>query len=202
MKNQNGKVFLLVFLIGLLTLMIGAAIFVGIKSNGFKDFDFLTTAIEQKINNGKSGTKKLTLLVDGVEIDSIDILSSESTRIDVQNGGNFSVKIRPAENADFDFLLDGTLHAFAAADGDYNAAFELEINTDEGYFVLHRKTNIEEILTAAYPDHDVSDIECNYCGTLFEIVITAENGNKTTVMISGIVGDVMTIELEASEIVF
>lgn len=199
--NTSAKVFLLVFLIGILLLVAAGATFVGVKSEGFKNFEFFTGTSESTGNDSETNDT-FALRMNGEEFSSVNILSAEKIRIDVENGGNFSVLVQPKADVDFEFLLDGTLHQFATADGDYNRAFDVQVNTEDGYFVLHKQENIAGALQAAYEGKEISDIDSNFSGALFDVIVTAENGEAKTFTIAGIVGDVMTVEIEPTEIVF
>lgn len=199
-QSSGGKIFLLTFLVTLFLAVAAGAAFVGVKSEGFKNFDFITNPTNNAAK--ENATASFALIHDGEAFASIDILSAEEIRIDVQNGGAFNVKVQPCEGADFDFLLDGTLHQFAQADGDYNRAFDVQVNVEDGYFVLHRKENIADVLEGAYPEQEISDINCDYCGALLAVVVTSERGEKLTFTIGGIVGDVLTIEIEVGEVIF
>ena len=199
-NNNGGKIFLLVFLVGMLLLVIGGATFVGVKSEGFKNFDFITNTAKNT-GNTTEANNTFALRMNGEEFSSVNILSAEEIRIDVENGGKFSVLVQPKAEVDFEFLLDGTLHQFATADGDYNRAFDVQVNVEDGYFVLHKQENVANVLAAAYDD-EISDINCDVAGALFDVIVTSERGEKLTFTLGGIVGDVLVVEIDPEEIEF
>jgi hypothetical protein len=196
------KVFLLVFLVGMLLAVIAGATFVGIKSNGFKDFDWIPI----KANGGGSTVeeqKSFQLMLGDNQLSALLVLEDDEVKIDVMHGGNFKVAIAPNDDVDFDFLLDGTLHMFAQADGDYNRAFGVQINAEDGYFVLSKPENIVKMLSMAYEDGEVSDVECDVKGALFKCTVTAESGAAITFEIGGITGnDILVVLLNQEEIIF
>lgn len=154
--NSSIRVFALMMLIVLLLGVIVGAVVLGIKSDGFKNWDFLP--------NYQPPIADFDVQKDGESIASIGA-SNDVIRIDVINGGDFTVTVRPKASADFDFMLDGSLHAFAQADGDYNRAFDLKI--EDGYFTVNVPKNIVNALNDAYFGHVITDVRCNYVGTFF-----------------------------------
>lgn len=192
-RNNGIRVFALVMLVVLLLGIIAGAIVLGVKSDGFKNWDFIP-------GNGNNTVRKFDVQKDGESVKSIDVKDALTVRIDVANGGDFNVVVRPKASADFDFMLDGKLHAFAQADGDYNRAFDLKI--EDGYFSFTAPVNIVSALNNAYFGRVVDDVRCNYVGTFFEIVVTAENGDSKKFDIEGILSDVIVIEIDPSEVIF
>ena len=172
--NSSIRVFALVMLIVLLLGVIVGAVVLGIKSDGFKNWDFLP--------NYQPPIADFDVQKDGV------------------NGGDFSVVVRPKASADFDFMLDGSLHAFAQADGDYNRAFDLKI--EDGYFTVNVPKNIVNALNDAYFGHVITDVRCNYVGTFFEIVVTSQNGNSKKIDVTGIYSTPLTVTISPSEVIF
>lgn len=191
--NPGIRLFVLVMLIVLLLGIVAGAIVLGVKSDGFKNWDFIP-------GNGNNTVRKFDVLKDGVSVKSVDVSEESSVRIDVVNGGDFDVTVRPKASADFDFMLDGKLHAFAQADGDYNRAFDLKI--EDGYFLFTAPKNIVTALSNAYFGHVVDDIRCNYVGTFFEIVVTAENGSSKKFDVEGILSADLIIKINPSEVIF
>lgn len=184
--NPGIRLFVLVMLIVLFLGTIGGAVYLGIKSDGFKNWDF--------IPGNAQPSAPLDVVKDGESVKSIEA-TADVIRIEVINGGDFTVTVRPKASADFDFMLDGKLHSFAQADGDYNRAFDVKI--EDGYFTFTAPRNIVNALNDAYFGHVISDVRCNYVGTFFEIVVTASSGdsNKFDVTYS-------VIKIEPSEVVF
>lgn len=191
-KNNGIKVFALVMLIVLLLGIVVGSIVLGVKSDGFKNWDFIP-------GNANKPVLKLDVLKDGVSVKSVDVSEESSVRIDVVNGGDFDVTVRPKASADFDFMLDGKLHAFAQADGDYNRAFDVKI--EDGYFLFTAPKNIVTALSNAYFGHVIDDVRCFY-GTFFEIVVTAENGNSKKFDVEGILSADLIIKINPSEVIF
>lgn len=192
-KNNGIKVFALVMLIVLLLGIVVGSIVLGVKSDGFKNWDFIP-------GNANKPVLKLDVLKDGVSVKSVDVSEESSVRIDVVNGGDFDVTVRPKASADFDFMLDGKLHAFAQADGDYNRAFDVKI--EDGYFLFTAPKNIVTALSNAYFGHVIDDVRCFYVGTFFEIVVTAENGNSKKFDVEGILSADLIIKINPSEVIF
>lgn len=192
-ENNGIKVFALVMLIVLLLGIVVGSIVLGVKSDGFKNWDFIP-------GNANKPVLKLDVLKDGVSVKSVDVSEESSVRIDVVNGGDFDVTVRPKASADFDFMLDGKLHAFAQADGDYNRAFDVKI--EDGYFLFTAPKNIVTALSNAYFGHVIDDVRCFYVGTFFEIVVTAENGNSKKFDVTGILSADLIIKINPSEVIF
>lgn len=192
-ENNGIKVFALVMLIVLLLGIVVGSIVLGVKSDGFKNWDFIP-------GNANKPVLKLDVLKDGVSVKSVDVSEESSVRIDVVNGGDFDVTVRPKASADFDFMLDGKLHAFAQADGDYNRAFDVKI--EDGYFLFTAPKNIVTALSNAYFGHVIDDVRCFYVGTFFEIVVTAENGNSKKFDVEGILSADLIIKINPSEVIF
>lgn len=190
--NPGIRLFVLVMLVVLLLGTIGGAVYLGIKSDGFKNWDFIP-------GNNAQPSSPLDVVKDGESVKSIEA-TADVIRIDVINGGDFNVTVRPKASADFDFMLDGSLHAFAQADGDYNRAFDLKI--EDGYFLFTAPKNIVTALSNAYFGHVVDDIRCNYVGTFFEIVVTAENGSSKKFDVEGILSADLIIKINPSEVIF
>lgn len=192
-ENNGIKVFALVMLIVLLLGIVAGAIVLGVKSDGFKNWDFIP-------GNGNNTVRKFDVLKGGVSVKSVDVSEESSVRIDVVNGGDFDVTVRPKASADFDFMLDGKLHAFAQADGDYNRAFDLKI--EDGYFTVNVPKNIVNALNDAYFGHVITDVRCNYVGTVFEIVVTSQKGDSKKIDVTGIYSTPLTITISPSEVIF
>lgn len=192
-ENNGIKVFALVMLIVLLLGIVAGAIVLGVKSDGFKNWDFIP-------GNGNNTVRKFDVLKDGVSVKSVDVSEESSVRIDVVNGGDFNVTVRPKASADFDFMLDGKLHAFAQADGDYNRAFDLKI--EDGYFTVNVPKNIVNALNDAYFGHVITDVRCNYVGTFFEIVVTSQKGDSKKIDVTGIYSTPLTVTISPSEVIF
>lgn len=192
-ENNGIKVFALVMLIVLLLGIVAGAIVLGVKSDGFKNWDFIP-------GNGNNTVRKFDVLKGGVSVKSVDVSEESSVRIDVVNGGDFDVTVRPKASADFDFMLDGSLHAFAQADGDYNRAFDLKI--EDGYFTVNVPKNIVNALNDAYFGHVITDVRCNYVGTFFEIVVTSQKGDSKKIDVTGIYSTPLTVTISPSEVIF
>lgn len=192
-ENNGIKVFALVMLIVLLLGIVAGAIVLGVRSDGFKNWDFIP-------GNGNNTVRKFDVLKDGVSIKSVDVSEESSVRIDVVNGGDFDVTVRPKASADFDFMLDGKLHAFAQADGDYNRAFDLKI--EDGYFTVNVPKNIVNALNDAYFGHVITDVRCNYVATFFEIVVTSQKGDSKKIDVTGIYSTPLTVTITPSEVIF
>lgn len=192
-ENNGIKVFALVMLIVLLLGIVAGAIVLGVKSDGFKNWDFIP-------GNGNNTVRKFDVLKDGVSVKSVDVSEESSVRIDVVNGGDFDVTVRPKASADFDFMLDGKLHAFAQADGDYNRAFDLKI--EDGYFTVNVPKNIVNALNNAYFGHVITEVRCNYVGTFFEIVVTSQKGDSKKIDVTGIYSTPLTVTISPSEVIF
>lgn len=192
-ENNGIKVFALVMLIVLLLGIVAGAIVLGVKSDGFKNWDFIP-------GNGNNTVRKFDVLKDGVSVKSVDVKDALTVRIDVVNGGDFDVTVRPKASADFDFMLDGSLHAFAQADGDYNRAFDLKI--EDGYFTVNVPKNIVNALNDAYFGHVITDVRCNYVGTFFEIVVTSQKGDSKKIDVTGIYSTPLTVTITPSEVIF
>lgn len=192
-ENNGIKVFALVMLIVLLLGIVAGAIVLGVKSDGFKNWDFIP-------GNGNNTVRKFDVLKDGVSVKSVDVKDALTVRIDVVNGGDFDVTVRPKASADFDFMLDGKLHAFAQADGDYNRAFDVKI--EDGYFTVNVPKNIVNALNDAYFGHVITDVRCNYVGTFFEIVVTSQKGDSKKIDVSGIYSTPLTVTISPSEVIF
>lgn len=190
--NPGIRLFALVMLVVLLLGTIGGAVYLGIKSDGFKNWDFIP-------GNNAQPSSPLDVVKDGESVKSIEA-TADVIRIDVINGGDFVVTVRPKASADFDFMLDGKLHAFAQADGDYNRAFDVKI--EDGYFLFTAPKNIVTALSNAYFGHVVDDVRCNYVGTFFEIVVTAENGSSKKFDVEGILSADLIIKINPSEVIF
>lgn len=190
-ENNGIKVFALVMLIVLLLGIVAGAIVLGVKSDGFKNWDFLP--------NYQPPIADFDVQKDGESVASIGA-SNDVVQIDVVNGGNFSVVVRPKASADFDFMLDGKLHAFAQADGDYNRAFDLKI--EDGYFTVNVPKNIVDALNDAYFGHVITDVRCNYVGTFFEIVVTSQKGDSKKIDVTGIYSTPLTVTISPSEVIF
>ncbi len=184
--NPGIRLFVLVMLIVLFLGTIGGAVYLGIKSDGFKNWDF--------IPGNAQPSAPLDVVKDGESVKSIEA-TADVIRIEVINGGDFTVTVRPKASADFDFMLDGKLHSFAQADGDYNRAFDVKI--EDGYFTFTAPRNIVNALNDAYFGHVISDVCCNYVGTFFEIVVTASSGDSKKFDVTYSV-----IKIEPSEVVF
>lgn len=189
--NSSIRVFALVMLIVLLLGVIVGAVVLGIKSDGFKNWDFLP--------NYQLPIADFDVQKDGESVASIGA-SNDIVQIDVVNGGDFSVIVRPKASADFDFMLDGSLHAFAQADGDYNRAFDLKI--EDGYFTVNVPKNIVNALNDAYFGHVITDVRCNYVGTFFEIVVTSQKGVSKKIDVTGIYSTPLTVTISPSEVIF
>lgn len=190
--NPGIRLFVLVMLVVLLLGTIGGAVYLGIKSDGFKNWDFIP-------GNNAQPSSPLDVVKDGESVKSIKA-TADVIRIDVINGGNFSVVVRPKASADFDFMLDGSLHAFAQADGDYNRAFDLKI--EDGYFTITVPKNIVNALNDAYFGHVITDVRCNYVGTFFEIVVTSQKGDSKKIDVTGIYSMPLTVTISPSEVIF
>ena len=180
-------------LIVLLLGIVAGAIVLGVKSDGFKNWDFIP-------GNGNNTVRKFDVLKGGVSVKSVDVSEESSVRIDVVNGGDFDVTVRPKASADFDFMLDGKLHAFAQADGDYNHAFDVKI--EDGYFTVNVPKNIVNALNDAYFGHVITDVRCNYVGTFFEIVVTSQKGDSKKIDVTGIYSTPLTVTISPSEVIF
>ncbi len=191
--NPGIRLFVLVMLIVLLLGIVAGAIVLGVKSDGFKNWDFIP-------GNGNNTVRKFDVLKGGVSVKSVDVSEESSVRIDVVNGGDFDVTVRPKASADFDFMLDGSLHAFAQADGDYNRAFDLKI--EDGYFTVNVPKNIVNALNDAYFGHVITDVRCNYVGTFFEIVVTSQKGDSKKIDVTGIYSTPLTVTISPSEVIF
>lgn len=189
--NSSIRVFALVMLIVLLLGVIVGAVVLGIKSDGFKNWDFLP--------NYQPPIADFDVQKDGESVASIGA-SNDVVQIDVVNGGDFNVTVRPKASADFDFMLDGKLHAFAQADGDYNRAFDLKI--EDGYFTITVPKNIVNALNDAYFGHVITDVRCNYVGTFFEIVVTSQKGDSKKIDVTGIYSTPLTVTISPSEVIF
>lgn len=189
--NPGIRLFALVMLIVLFLGTIGGAVYLGIKSDGFKNWDFLP--------NYQPPIADFDVQKDGESVASIGA-SNDVVQIDVVNGGEFSVVVRPKASADFDFMLDGSLHAFAQADGDYNRAFDLKI--EDGYFTVNVPKNIVNALNDAYFGHVITDVRCNYVGTFFEIVVTSQKGVSKKIDVTGIYSTPLTVTISPSEVIF
>lgn len=87
-ENNGIKVFALVMLIVLLLGIVAGAIVLGVRSDGFKKWDFIP-------GNGNNTVRKFDVLKDGVSVKSVDVSEESSVRIDVVNGGDFVVTVRP-----------------------------------------------------------------------------------------------------------
>ena len=191
-ENNGIKVFALVMLIVLLLGIVAGAIVLGVKSDGFKNWDFIP-------GNNAQPSSPLDVVKDGESVNSIEA-TADVIRIDVINGGDFTVTVRPKASADFDFMLDGSLHAFAQADGDYNRAFDLKI--EDGYFTVNVPKNIVDALNDAYFGHVITDVRCNYVGTFFEIVVTSQKGVSKKIDVTGIYSTPLTVTITPSEVIF
>lgn len=190
--NSSIRVFALVMLIVLLFGVIVGSVVLGIKSDGFKNWDFIP-------GNNAQPSSPLDVVKDGESVKSIEA-TADVIRIDVINGGDFTVTVRPKASADFDFMLDGKLHAFAQADGDYNRAFDLKI--EDGYFTVNVPKNIVNALNGAYFGHVITDVRCNYVGTFFEIVVTSQKGVSKKIDVTGIYSTPLTVTISPSEVIF
>lgn len=190
--NPGIRLFVLVMLVVLLLGTIGGAMYLGIKSDGFKNWDFIP-------GNNAQPSSPLDVVKDGESVKSIEA-TADVIRIDVINGGDFTVTVRPKASADFDFMLDGKLHSFAQADGDYNRSFDVKI--EGGYFTFTAPRNIVNALNDAYFGHVISDVRCNYVGTFFEIVVTAESGDSKKFDVTDIYATDIVVRIEPSEVVF
>lgn len=200
-KSSNaGKKIALVILSALLLALIAVVILIGVKSEGFKNWDFIPG------NNTSGGSseeeKPFALIYDDRVIDEVNIDGLPIVRIYVQNGGKYSVKIQPKASVFFDFRLDGMLHGFTSESGDYNSAFNLDMHDD--YFEISSTAqNILDILNLAYFGHVVSDVD-NYAyqfDSYFEIIVTSQDGQKKSADIIG-VGVPLTIKLNPDKVVF
>lgn len=197
-KNNTGKKIALVILSALLLALIAVVVLIGVKSEGFKNWDFLPG------NNGGSSEeeKPFALIYDERVIDEVNMVGRPVVRIYVQNGGKYNVKIQPKASVFFDFRLDGMLHAFTAESGDYNHAFNLDMHDD--YFEISSfAESITDILNLAYLGHVVSDVDesANLYNSYFEIIVTSQDGQKKTADIIGI-GNILTIKLNPDKVVF
>lgn len=190
--NPGIRLFVLVMLVVFLLGTIGGAVYLGIKSDGFKNWDFIP-------GNNAQPSAPLDVVKDGESVKSV-AASADVIRIDVINGGDFTVNVRPKASADFDFMLDGSLHAFAQADGDYNRAFDLKI--EDGYFTVNVPKNIVNALNDAYFGHVITDVRCNYVGTFFEIVVTSQKGVSKKIDVTGIYSTPLTVTISPSEVIF
>lgn len=190
--NPGIRLFVLVMLVVLLLGTIGGAVYLGIKSDGFKNWDFIP-------GNNAQPSSPLDVVKDGESVKSIEA-TADVIRIDVINGGDFTVTVRPKASADFDFMLDGALHAFAQADGDYNRAFDLKI--EDGCFTVNVPKNIVNALNDAYFGHVITDVRCNYVGTFFEIVVTSQKGDSKKIDVTGIYSTPLTVTISPSEVIF
>ena len=198
-KNSNaGKKIALVILSALLLALIAVVILIGVKSEGFKNWDFIPG------NNTPGGEeeKPFALIYDDRVVDEVNMVGRPVVRIYVQNGGKYSVKVQPKASVFFDFRLDGMLHGFTSESGDYNKAFNLDMYDD--YFEISSYAeSITDVLNLAYLGHVVSDVDetANLYKSYFEIIVTSQDGQKKTADIIGI-GNILTIKLNPDKVVF
>ena len=198
-NNNTGKKVALVILSVILLALLAVVVLIGVKSDGFKNWDFIPG---NNTPGGSSDDSPLTLIYDERVIDEVNIDGKQVVRIYVQNGGKYSVKIQPKASVFFDFRLDGKLHAFTAESGDYNKAFNLDVHDD--YFEISSEAqNITDVLNRSYFGHVVSDVDelANQYDSYFEIVVTAQNEKKKTADIIG-VGNPITIKINPDKLVF
>ena len=200
-RNSNlGKKIALAFLSVLLIALIAVAILLGVKSDGFKNWDFIP-------GNNTPGNSALeqgpfSLMYEDKACTEVNIDNKPIARIYVKNAGKYNVKIQPKESVFFDFRLDGKLHAFTAESGDYNKAFSLNI-IDDYFEIVSYAESIEDVLNLAYFGHVISDVDetAEYYNNYFEIIVTAEDGQQKTVDIIGI--DIsLVFELNPDKVVF
>lgn len=64
----------------------------------------------------------------------------------------YNVKVYPADNVDFDFTIDGNVYAFS---GEKDLSKGFEIDRKETSFTITPKGNMQDILSAMYPDNEV-----------------------------------------------
>lgn len=198
-NNNTGKKVALVILSVILLALLAVVVLIGVKSDGFKNWDFIPG---NSTSGGSSDDKPLTLIYDERVIDEVNIDGKQVVRIYVQNGGKYSVKIQPKASVFFDFRLDGKLHAFTAESGDYNKAFNLDVH--DNYFEISSEAqNITDVLNHAYFGHVVSDVDelANQYNSYFEIIVTAQSGQKKTADIIG-VGIPLSIKINPDKVVF
>lgn len=132
--------------------------------------------------------------------DGIEIGASSDARIEVKNGGAYTVKVQPIAASNFDFLLDDKLAGFTPADVDYTVAFDVQRFDD--YFTLNATLRpMQQILEQVYAGHAVTDVPMLPLGSYFELIITSSAGEKIVIELVNI-GANNIISLDKTEIVF
>lgn len=130
----------------------------------------------------------------------IEIEASSDARIEVKNGGAYTVEIKPIAASNFDFLLDGKLAGFTPADVNYTSAFDVQ--RYDNYFTLNTtRRTMQQILEQVYVGHTVTDIPTLPTDSYFELVITSAAGEKIVIELVNI-GVNYVISLDKTEIVF
>lgn len=193
-KNKSKTIAIAVCSSFLAVVLIILTVF-GVLSDGFKNWDFLKEPEAEEVES-------ICVLLNGNVCKELPFTDADTTRIYVEYGGKYSVKIQPKESALFDFKLDGKYHPFSKKSGDYNRAFNVQIHED--YFELDTSgKKMIDILNIAYFGHVISDVpeEDLTLNCYFECIVTAENGTVAVFDILGI-GSYLAICLDHKEIVF
>lgn len=189
--NRKAKIVLISILVVILIGVIAGAIYVGIKSDGFKDFSFITGKTDD--------TTDFECQQNGVKITKVNAYNKKNVRVDLKNAGSYSVKIQQKTGVDFEFTLDGKIFSFASTQGAYTSAFSPKLEDD--YFELDTSKSYTEILSAAFFGHTVGDVPENLPYVLFEIVVTSESGDVIVLDLDYSIQD-FTISIEPGEVIF
>ena len=132
---------------------------------------------------------------------------NEPMKVDVKYALGFTskdikgYKVKLAPISDFDFMVDGEVYSFAAVE-DLEKGFTI-VYEDE-YFTITPKGNMQDVLQAIYPEHEVVvDPKAIPAEDLFSITVYDKDETASVVLNCAInVFTVIGITLDKEEIVF
>ena len=139
--------------------------------------------------------EKIIQTASGYKIDNINPLAVQVKYVFgnfLKEAKEYSVKVVPADDIDFNFTVDGVEHSFSK-ETDLNAGFKIERYEED--FTILSKGCVRQILSNVYPEKAVAVPE-NIAYSedkLFKLLVTSYNG-KDTVEITFVVSKDIAVE--------
>lgn len=151
-----------------------------------------------------------------ITVDDKDILTSASgyqasvdNPIEVQvkytfadegtNGYSVKVVPNPLAGKDFDLTIDGEVYSYQA-EPDLTAGFDIQYR--ENAFAIAPKGGLNDVISAVYPNSEISDVsDCGY-ENMFLLVVDSYNGESTVTLAFSIKEKVLGVELNPNHIYF
>ncbi len=189
--HKASKIIAYIALILVLVLAVGA---IAYFTNGFTS-DFKTFYITV---NGENvlATKKNVILRSNEPMEVGVNYTFNNNESDL----GYDVKVYPADNVDFDFTIDGNVYAFS---GEKDLSKGFEIDRKEKSFTITPKGNMQDIMSAIYPDKEVKvNLEDIPVKDVFVVLVSSYDGRVGVALYCCVNIEATGIRLDKEVIVF